>query len=671
MTKPNGTAAPASAPANAQAPASAERAPRMLFEKVPLSTKLVVIIFVLLFTGTGTITFAIRQMVSGYLIDRLDNQLQSQAQMVVNNIDKFSQQDPTNSLGMTNYFIQIRDSNNEIKILRDASGNMAAATSIPKLKYDIVSTPLLPVSGSSGNVSLGTVFTTPAYVELPDSLRSVSSDKLTNEQREVIANANASWRVAALRWVDDTNGQYGVLYIGLSMGDQMSTVQTITEYCLMVGVAIVVLGVSIGSLVVSHTLKPLKRIEKTAAKIAAGDLSQRVPAMPENTEVGSLSASLNAMLYRIESSFHEQEATTEKMKRFVSDASHELRTPLAAIHGYAELYKMQREYPGALERADEAIGHIEKSSTRMTVLVEDLLSLARLDEGRGIDLTQQVNLTSIVSDATEDLHALDPDRVIGTGRVTLSAVLPQGAPENARKVPCLAFTAGNLPDIHLTGDTSRLRQVITNIIGNVHRYTPGDSAVQVAMGTLTASITPNTLGRMPSTDASLSRFIEAVQVAQGTQTGHDYAVVQVVDHGPGVPADKRSQVFERFYTADPSRAREKGGTGLGLSIAQSVTKAHKGLICATETPGGGLTFTIVLPLGTVSEPPADRTQPMKTKKSGWSLGKKAAAQQPQAPAQGEVVPAPAASAASSANRTAQPRQAGPGGDTSAPITPLS
>ena len=162
----------------------------------------------------------------------------------------------------------------------------------------------------------------------------------------------------------------------------------------------VLLGGSLSTLIIQHTMTPLKRIEKTAAKIAAGDLSQRIPSAPENTEVGSLAASLNSMLTRIESSFHEQEETTDKMKRFVSDASHELRTPLAAIHGYAELYKMQRDMPGALERADESIEHIERSSQRMTVLVEDLLSLARLDEGRGIDMTGTVKLSSLVTDAS-------------------------------------------------------------------------------------------------------------------------------------------------------------------------------------------------------------------------------------------------------------------------------
>ena len=587
------------------------------FDRVPLSTKLVVIIFALLFVGCGTITFAIRQMVSGYLIDRLDNQLTSQAQLAFSSADKLAQQAPASSLGVSNFFVQVRDSNNEILTSVSSDGKRVRVETIPRMKYDIVSTPMLPASGSMGGVTLNTPFSTPAYVEIPDELKATSTDKLTNEQREVIASAQSPWRVVAIRWVNSSENTHGILYIGLSMGDQISTVETITEYCLIVSVAIIVLGVSIGSLVVQHTFKPLKHIEKTAAKIAAGDLSQRVPRLPENTEVGSLSASLNAMLSRIESSFHEQEATTEKMKRFVSDASHELRTPLAAIHGYAELYKMQRDYPGALERADEAIEHIEKSSTRMTVLVEDLLSLARLDEGRGIDLTQPVNITLLMSDAVEDLHALDPQRGIQVGQIQLGSVPGQGQSQSGTRVAGFSFSEGPMPQIKLTGDSSRIRQVITNIVGNLHRYTPNDSPVQVSLGKLTADIAPDMLGKLPSTDQSLARFIEAVQVSQGTQSGTDYAVIQVVDHGPGVPADKRSQVFERFYTADPSRARQKGGTGLGLAIAQSVVKAHRGLICASETPGGGLTFTIILPTGSVSEPPVDQTQPMQ-KKSGWS-----------------------------------------------------
>ena len=385
----------------------------------------------------------------------------------------------------------------------------------------------------------------------------------------------------------------------------------------MVGTAVVLLGGVLGMLVVQGTLAPLKRIEKTAAKIAAGDLKQRIPAMPENTEIGSLSASLNAMLARIERSFHEQQETTDKMKRFVSDASHELRTPLAAIHGYAELYKMQRDMPGALERADESIAHIEASSSRMTVLVEDLLSLARLDEGRGIDITQQVNLTAIVKDAADDLHALDPERGITCGAV---GFMPRQGDEPSR----LMFELKDLPAITLHGDASRLRQVVTNIVGNIHRYTPADSPVEVSMGEVIASIGGDSLGRMPATEQSLRHFLDAVEVGQSVHVGMRYAVVRFSDHGPGVPAESRARIFERFYTADPSRARQKGGTGLGMAIVESVVKAHHGFICACQTDGGGLTIVVVLPIAPVeipvmSSPGGKPAKGAKQQKSGKSL----------------------------------------------------
>ncbi|WP_420838177.1 sensor histidine kinase [Bifidobacterium santillanense] len=416
--------------------------------------------------------------------------------------------------------------------------------------------------------------------------------------RKTLQTAKAPWRVVAFQWQNTKTGEVmGVVFIGLSLSDQIDIINTLTRYCITVGIAIVLLGGSLSALIIQRTLDPLKRIEKTAAKIAAGDLSQRVPSAPENTEVGSLSASLNMMLARIERSFHEQEQTTAKMKRFVSDASHELRTPLAAIHGYAELYTMQRGMPGALERADESIAHIEKSSQRMTVLVEDLLSLARLDEGRGIDMTQTVSLTSLVTDAVDDLHALDPNREVTRGTVTFEPSSDMAHPS------ILGIEGDRMTPVTITGDASRLRQVVTNIVGNIHRYTPDDSPARVGLGVVAASIAPEQLSRMPSNDDSMKRFLEAAEVGHTMHTGTNYAVLRFEDHGPGVPAESRAQIFERFYTADPSRAREKGGTGLGLAIAQSVVKAHRGFICATETPGGGLTFTIMLPLGPV-EPAA-------------------------------------------------------------------
>ena len=556
-------------------------------QAIPLSTKLVTCIIVLLTIGTIGISFSIRTLVGNYLLQKTDTQLVNQAQMIFNSMDSLDSTTSEDGRSLVNtYYVEVRDS--EYK--------RTGAGSVPMLREGVVSAPSLPSDGSIDGVTLGEPFTTQAVVH-------VTTSRVPDHA--IMQAAQSPWRVVALPWSEKTKtGQVkdsGVVFIGLSLSDQIDTSNTLTRFCAMVGIAVVLIGAILGTIVVQSTLAPLKRIEKTAAKIAAGDLSQRVPDLPENTEVGSLSMSLNTMLTRIEESFHAQEETTEKMKRIVSDASHELRTPLAAIHGYAELYKMQRDMPGALERADESIEHIEASSARMTVLVEDLLSLARLDEGRGIDITQQVKLTSVVNDAADDLHALDPDRGITCGQVVLQAGSDMEHPSR------LAFQPGTMPDITLTGDASRLRQVVTNIVGNIHRYTPADSPVEVSMGVLPASISPESLSRMPSNEQSLHHFIEAIEVGQSMQVGMNYAIVRFSDHGPGVPADARSKIFERYYTADPSRARQKGGTGLGMAIAQSVVKAHHGFICASGSDGTGLTLTVVLPVAPVEPRPLTQT----------------------------------------------------------------
>lgn len=556
-------------------------------QAIPLSTKLVTCIIVLLTIGTIGISFSIRTLVGNYLLQKTDTQLVNQAQMIFNSMDSLDSTTSEDGRSLVNtYYVEVRDS--EYK--------RTGAGSVPMLREGVVSEPSLPSDGSIDGVTLGEPFTTQAVVH-------VTTSRVPDHA--IMQAAQSPWRVVALPWSEKTKtGQVkdsGVVFIGLSLSDQIDTSNTLTRFCAMVGIAVVLIGAILGTIVVQSTLAPLKRIEKTAAKIAAGDLSQRVPDLPENTEVGSLSMSLNTMLTRIEESFHAQEETTEKMKRFVSDASHELRTPLAAIHGYAELYKMQRDMPGTLERADESIEHIEASSARMTVLVEDLLSLARLDEGCGIDITQQVKLTSVVNDAADDLHALDPDRGITCGQVVLQAGSDMEHPSR------LAFQPGTMPDITLTGDASRLRQVVTNIVGNIHRYTPADSPVEVSMGVLPASISPESLSRMPSNEQSLHHFIEAIEVGQSMQVGMNYAIVRFSDHGPGVPADARSKIFERFYTADPSRARQKGGTGLGMAIAQSVVKAHHGFICASGSDGTGLTLTVVLPVAPVEPRPLTQT----------------------------------------------------------------
>ena len=202
--------------------------------------------------------------------------------------------------------------------------------------------------------------------------------------------------------------------------------------------------------------RPLREIETTAAAIAAGDLSQRVPAASEHTEVGRLSAALNGMLTQIERAFAVQTASEARMRRFVADASHELRTPLATIRGYGELYRM-----GALtttDQVDDTMGRIEQSATRMGALVEDLLALARMDEGR--PMRGPVDLTVLAADAVSDLHALDPSRPV-------------------RLEPLRAGAAGGC---EVLGEESRLRQVLANLVGNAVPHTPAGTPVEIAVG---------------------------------------------------------------------------------------------------------------------------------------------------------------------------------------------
>ena len=535
---------------------------------IPLSTRLVACTLAVLTVAAFCISLSIRQLVGNYLLEKTDAQLTDQARLIYDNIDLLRSKDSSQSTaGPNDYFMQIRDINNKI----------ISTPLVPKLKGDFVSMPKLPANGKSiKSVLIHRPYTTPAKVKGDPS----SVDEIT------LKSAKAPWRVLVLEW--EHRSSYtsdvrlrGYVYIALSLSDQRDTVNTLTRYCIMVSIAVILLGAVFAALIIQSTLRPLKRIEKTASKIASGDLSRRVPSAPENTEVGSLAASLNSMLARIERGFNEQEAMTEKMKRFVSDASHELRTPLAAIHGYAELYTMWRNMPGEQERADDSIAHIKASSERMTELVEDLLSLARFDEGRGINISQEVSLSPILSDAANDLHALDPARAVQQGSLMLSEDFSLEDCTDCNFERKFVFNSGSLPSVSLLGDGARLRQVMTNIVGNIHRYTPADSPVEIAIGVMKASIDPDQLSKLPSVSDSLKEFLIAAEKSQSTDSGNTYAVIRVVDHGPGVPEESLSRIFERFYIADPSRAREKGGTGLGMAIAQSVVKAHHGFICAT------------------------------------------------------------------------------------------
>jgi two-component system, OmpR family, sensor kinase len=278
-------------------------------------------------------------------------------------------------------------------------------------------------------------------------------------------------------------------------------------------------------------LRPLEEIGETAGRIAAGDLSQRVPATNPRTEVGRVGVALNSMLGQIEQAFDQRQASERRMRRFLADASHELRTPLTSIRGYAELFRL-----GAASDPDElskAMGRIEQESERMSGMVNDLLSLARMDEVRE-PAREPVDFARLVADACEDARAAAPDR-----EISLSS-----------------------PDsVQMLGDSDQLRQLVANLLANAAGHTPAGTAIDVRL------------------------------VRQGAS-----AVLTVRDHGPGISEDAKRQVFERFWRQSEARGRDAGGAGLGLAIVASVVEAHGGLARVENHPGGGAVFAVELPV---------------------------------------------------------------------------
>ncbi|HWB22800.1 MAG TPA: HAMP domain-containing sensor histidine kinase [Gaiellaceae bacterium] len=289
----------------------------------------------------------------------------------------------------------------------------------------------------------------------------------------------------------------------------------------------------LGSWVVRIGLRPLEAIRRTAATISHGDLSQRIERTDEKTEVGRLGLVLNTMLSQIESGFRAREATEQKLRRFVADASHELRTPLAAVRAYAELFSR-----GASSRPDDlarSMQGITRESERMSALVDELILLAHLDDGRPLR-REEVDLEDVVSDSVDTAQAVEPDR---------------------------PFTMATEQAI-VTGDRDRLRQLVDNLLANVRAHTPPGAPVRVALSRTEGS-----------------------------------AVLSVTDSGPGMSADEAAHVFERFYRADVSRSRSSGGSGLGLAIVSAIAEAHGGAAAVKSEPGHGATFTITLPLAAV------------------------------------------------------------------------
>lgn len=409
---------------------------------------------------------------------------------------------------------------------------------------------------------------------------------------------------------DGPAGTLYVQYVALPLEEADHIIATYFGVYTTVALVTILIAALLIRGLVTLTFRRLGQVESTAMLIASGDFSQRLTDLEPTTEVGRLNYAINTMLERIDHSIAERDRTVQHMRRFIGDASHELRTPLVSVRGYAELYRM-----GAIRGEEDtarAMERIEKEAIRMGVLVEDLLALARLDEEREPEIAP-LDLRPVARDAALDVRAAAPGRTItvvdrtadavsgvprlphpthpqtsstATGRVRTGALArlrrrPRG-PEPER--PEIDFsevqdTPVRTPPIIL-GEENKVRQVVANLLGNARRFSSEDSPIEVVVDS---------------------------DRAAGTGS------IAVVDHGDGIPPQIREQIFERFWRADTSRARETGGSGLGLAIVASIVSALHGSVRVDETPGGGATFTVTLPLAPAHATPEhllEDTQPL-------------------------------------------------------------
>ena len=339
-------------------------------------------------------------------------------------------------------------------------------------------------------------------------------------------------------------GQAGdVLITGLPLEPVKDTVDQLRLVeAIVFGAALLLTGVA-GAAWVRLSLRPLHRVAATASRVAqlplaGGEVAMppKVPDTDPRTEVGRVGGAFNRMLQHVEDSLARRHASEERLRRFAADASHELRTPVASIRGHAELALRHPEPVPAKVR--HSLDRVRCEATRMGELVDDLLLLARLDAGRPI-ADEPVDLTRLLLDAVSDAQAAGPGH-----RWTLD--LPEE--------PVLA-----------RGDERGLQQVLTNLLANARTHTPPGTAVTVRLGV--------------RRDAA-----EEIEFL-------------VEDDGPGVPAELRPEIFERFVrSGGDGRARSTGGTGLGLAIAHAVTVAHRGRVELCSRPGRTV-FRVVLPRG--------------------------------------------------------------------------
>lgn len=334
--------------------------------------------------------------------------------------------------------------------------------------------------------------------------------------------SSTHWRVMAAK-----NGDV-ITVVGKSMGRESTLLYRLVVVQMVIGVLILI-AILIGSFfLVRRSLKPLREVEETASRIAGGELDRRVPQWPMTTEVGQLANALNIMLEQLQTSIMNAQQKEAQMRRFVGDASHELRTPLTSVKGFTELYSS-----GATQDADWVLSKIGGEAQRMSVLVEDLLSLTRA-EGQQME-KHRVDMLELALAVRGSLKAAWPDRTVN-----------------------VANRSENIPVVE--GDPTRLHQVLTNLVANGLNHGGPEAEVNIQV-----------------------------------ETADDKVKILVIDNGVGMSKEDAEHIFERFYRADTSRSRASGGSGLGLAITKSLVEGHGGTITVDSELGKGTVFSIILP----------------------------------------------------------------------------
>ncbi|MGH3716554.1 MAG: ATP-binding protein [Micromonosporaceae bacterium] len=482
---------------------------RTVLDRVSLRLKLVAAVLAIVAAALTGISVTSVAAMQGYLLDRVDDELRSIA-------DQLMQQ------------------------VAEGRRDLSLREVFPSDAVRLPSPYVFETRGPKGEVQSSHPDRHEAWPRVPKS-----PDQLAGHADKpytvAAAKGNTRWRLLVASLPGDQ-----FLVIGASLADVDSAVERLSHLSLLIGLVVLGTAAMIGVAVVWASLRPLGEIERTAAAIAAGDLSQRVPDRDPRTEVGRLARVLNMTFNQIETAFRARarseaaaRRSEERMRRLVADASHELRSPLTSIRGFAELHRH-----GALSDPVETAGvmrRIEDEAARMGLLVEDLLLLARLDQHRPI-AWEQVDLLELAVDARDAARAVAPDRPI---ELVVGAGLPV-----------------------VMGDEARLRQVLDNLLRNALIHTPAETPVEI-------------------------------RVRAEART----AVLEVVDQGPGLDPDQAERVFERFYRADPARGRRHGSSGLGLAIVAALAAAHGGRAGVVSSPGEGATFWVRLPLAPAARQP--------------------------------------------------------------------